>query len=383
MQTTRRSIATSTLGAGLAAVALMANAHAAGAQVPSATTLAPGHAPGLDVDAGGVAHVAWSPPSGGRVGEPLTYCAIAPAAGLGCAPRELYDDGGSVGLAARTIVQTGPLPGSVLILSPRLGRPGRGAQDDAVLVSSLNGGAGFGAPAHVGIGFVDADFGRDGTATVAGSVLDSRVQRLGLSGPPADTRAQPLPASGAGASIEHHRGRPLLVSSRASGEQWSLWSGRGDANDVGTWSRPSGDFTDATAYDLASGPRGVFFTGARGDGERRIEVRRFTGAGFTRATNVNRGHTRGKVDATSSAQDARGRVLVAWHDRSSRTLFASASLSGRRWSRPVAVARRAGSAAAKLTVALGPDGTGVAVWEEGETRVMAARVSLARVLRGR
>ena len=102
------------------AAALILGVAAAPAQArPPVLLSTTGQAPNVAVDAQGIAHLAYSAtnyPS--EQGEPLMYCAWPLATASRCTPRPIVIDGADPA-AQPPLIQTGPAPGQVTIVSSR------------------------------------------------------------------------------------------------------------------------------------------------------------------------------------------------------------------------------------------------------------------------
>src|SRR3954451_12895724 len=87
------------------------------AQAVSRYRTARGEAPGVAVDAAGVAHVAFNAESVGGAGQPVMYCAV-PKGSRTCTPRPILDDGESAE-AQPALVFAGPAPNELWVTSVR------------------------------------------------------------------------------------------------------------------------------------------------------------------------------------------------------------------------------------------------------------------------
>jgi len=127
----------------VAAALLIAGVAAAPAQArPPVLLSTAGESVNVAVDPQGTAHIAFSArnyPS--EQGEPLMYCAW-PRSAKTCTPRPIVIDGGFPE-AQPPLIQTGPAPGQVTIVSSR---------DSIDVIRSADGGANWSAPVSVGKG---------------------------------------------------------------------------------------------------------------------------------------------------------------------------------------------------------------------------------------
>ena len=137
----------------------------------------------MAVDAAGTAHVAYNAEY--STGQPLMYCAW-PRGARGCVPRAIVADGQSP-LAQPPLVQAGPAPGELSIVSARA---------PIQAFRSLDGGATFAPPAVLGTGsFFDGAFGPEGRLALAirnlGYINFSQRSLAGPADAGAVGRAQP------------------------------------------------------------------------------------------------------------------------------------------------------------------------------------------------
>src|SRR3954462_9535517 len=112
-------------------------AFASPAQAVSRYRIARGEAPGVAVDANGVAHVAFNAEYVNGVGQPVMYCAV-PKGSRRCTPRAILSDGHAAA-AEPALVQAGPAAGEVTVVSDR-------GLDGIAAVHSLDGGATWSGP---------------------------------------------------------------------------------------------------------------------------------------------------------------------------------------------------------------------------------------------
>ena len=85
---------------------------------------------------------------------------------------------------------------------------------------------------------------------------------------------------------------------------------------------------------------------------------------------------------TAIAQDAKGRLAVAWYDSRGDRIRVAASRDGRRWSRARTLGRSAGIPST-LSIGLGPDGRGLVVTDQGlvSRPLLVGRVDVRRLTR--
>ena len=354
----------------LACVAVAVSAVPAHAARP--VLLGQGADPGVAVDASGTAYVAYNGEYADP-GQPLMFCAW-PRGARGCTPRALIADNASPS-AQPALVHAGA-PGAVTIVSSR---------DTLQSLSSVDGGATFGAPAALGSAtFFDGAFGPDGR-------LGLTYRRLGVVDFYERSLAGPADAS---AHVELNRGwavrsevgwagsRPVVVSGAAGSEGTAVttWSGQGDVHDPAMWTPPR-RLGKSVYYAMASGPRGLFLAQQVGAFRERVVVRKFNGNSFGRSRRVPAGRLGlAGIIGVALAQDATGRMVAVWHSSPRNRLEYSASRTGRRWT-PARVLATGVEVPSDLQVALGPDGRGLVVWDENTgDDIHAVPVSVRRLL---
>jgi hypothetical protein len=302
------------------------------------------------------------------------YCAL-PRGAARCAPRAITADDDQPA-AQPALVQAGPAPGEVTIVSAREG---------VQAIRSLDGGATF-AASVIGSGrYFTGAFGPGGQVALAADHGDFvEYYHRNLAGPPASAGEGSLnPGFAVETALGFAGARPVLVSgTRTSRTAVSSWSGQGDVHDRATWIGPI-RFTRSDNYAMASGRRGLFIAHEVAAGrDARMQVRKFGTRTFGRARTIP-GSTTDYIGDVGLAQDASGRLVAAWFTSDRDRIEVSASRDGRRWSRTRVLATRV-EIPGTVRVALGPDGRGVVVWDENTgTTVRAARVSARALLRRR
>ena len=116
-------------------------------------------------------------------------------------------------------------------------------------------------------------------------------------------------------------------------------------------------------YDLDDGPRGLWLVHERRRGlDDDVVVRRWRRGRFGPARAIP--GSAGNVIGTAIAQDAKGRLAVAWYDSRGERIRVAASRKGRRWSRARTLGRSAGIPST-MSIGLGPDGRGLVVTDQG------------------
>src|SRR6478735_4152801 len=101
----------------LALACLAAVVIASPAQAVSRYKIGRGEAPGVAVDAAGVAHVAFNAEYANGVGQPVMYCQV-PKGSRKCTPRPILSDGESAE-AQPALVSIGPAPNELWVISVR------------------------------------------------------------------------------------------------------------------------------------------------------------------------------------------------------------------------------------------------------------------------
>jgi hypothetical protein len=198
-------------------------------------------------------------------------------------------------------------------------------------------------------GAVALGFGPTFTASRVGGPLEPRTVDLN-------------PGFGSFQSVGFARGRPVYVSGgRAPRTAVSHWKGSGDIFDRSTWTHRRGPAM--VYYDLDDGPRGLWLVHERRRGlDDDVVVRRWRRGRFGRPRAIPR--SAGNVIGTAIAQDARGRLAVAWYDSRGGRIRVAASRNGRRWSRARTLGRTSGTPST-LSIGLGRDGRGLVVTDQG------------------
>jgi hypothetical protein len=360
------------------AAALLAGALAAPSQAARPFLLGTGSGPGVAVDRNGTAHIAYNGDyvSEGPGGQALMYCSW-PRGARRCTPRPIATDGSSP-LAQPALVNAGPAPGEVTVVSARA---------PITAVRSFDGGATFAASA-IGEGrFFDGAFGPGGQLALGFPNLGYvEYYHRSLAGPP-DNSAEGDLNRGYSFQVElgFARGRPVLVSGgRSPGIGVSSWTGAGDVHDPATWAGPF-KVAESNAFAMARGRRGLFLAHERAAGaDDRMVVRRFGRRRFGPARRVPHGRLAlGSIMRVGLAQDARGRLVTVWYAASYDRIEVSASRNGRRWT-PARVLATGIDLPDRLEIDLGRNGRGVVVWDEqADERVRAVRINARRLLRRR
>ena len=324
-----------------------------------------GETPTVEVDAAGTALVAWylQQPSG----EAIALCRI-PRGTRACPAPQILDatQGATSGVQPPVIRIDGA---NVSLVA---------ARQYVVSMQSADGGATFGPMVPISdgtyfTGAIAADgavalgFGPRFTASRVGGPLEARTVDLN-------------PGYGSFQSVGFAGRRPVYVSGgRAPTTAVSHWKGSGDIFDRSTWTQRRGPAM--VYYDLDDGPRGLWLVHERRRGpDDHVVVRRWRRGRFGPARAVP--GSAGNVIGTAIAQDAKGRLAVAWYDSRGDRIRVAASRNRRRWSRPRTLGRSAGIPLT-MSIGLGPDGRGLVVTDQGlrSRPLLVGRVNVRRLTR--
>ena len=306
-----------------------------------------GQTPTVEVNATGTALVAWYVRQSS--GEAIALCRIPPGT-RACPATQILDAtrGATSGVQPPVLRITGR---DVSLVA---------ARRYVVSMQSADGGATFGpmVPISSDTYFTGA-IGPNG-AVALGSGQSFTASRVGG---PLETRTVDLnPGFGSFQSVGFAGRRPVYVSGgRAPRTAVSHWKGSGNIFDRSTWTRRRGPAM--VYYDLDNGPRGLWLVHEHRRGiDDVVVVRRWRRGRFGPPRAIP-GST-GNVIGTAIAQDANGRLAVAWYDSRSERIRIAASRTGRRWSRARSLGRSA-SFPSTMSVGLGPDGRGLVVADQG------------------
>jgi hypothetical protein len=306
-----------------------------------------GETPVVEVDAAGTALVAWylQQPSG----EAIVLCRIPPRSSACPAPQILDATQGATSGVQPPLLRINGANVSLVA-----------ARQYVVSMQSTDGGVTFGpmVPISSGTyftGAIGADgavalgFGQRFTASTVGGSLETRTVDLN-------------PGFGSFQAAGFAGRRPVYVSGgRAPRTAVSSWTGSGDIFDRSTWTRRRGPAM--VYYDLANGPRGLWLVHERRRGiDDDVVLRRWRHGRFGPARAIP--GSAGNVIGTAIAQDAKGRLAVAWYDSRGERIRVAASRDGRRWSRPRTLGHSAGIPST-MAIGLGPDGRGLLVTDQG------------------
>ncbi len=324
-----------------------------------------GETPAVEVDAGGTAFVAWYLQQAS--GEALALCRI-PAGTSACPAPQILD--------ATPGATSGVQPPVLRIVGPNVSLVA--ARADVVALGSGDGGVTFGPPVPISENtYFTAAIGADGSVALGNGPSFTRST---LGGPLEARSVELNPGFGSFEAVGFAGGRPVYVSGgRAPRTAVSAWTGRGDIFDRSTWTRRRGP--SMVYYDLDEGPRGLWLVHERRRGlDDDVVVRRWRRGRFGPAIAIPR--SAGNVIGTAIAQDAKGRLAVAWYDSRGDRIRVAASRDGRRWSRARTLGRSAGIPST-ISIGLGPDGRGLVVTDQGlvSRPLLAGRVDVRRFTR--
>ena len=363
--------------AALAVTLILTPAAAAQARPPVLISTS-GEAVGVAVDAQGTAHIAYNDRNSGGVGEPLMYCAW-PKRARTCTPRPILADNASP-LAQPPLVQAGPAPGQLTIVS---------ARDQIDVLRSADGGATWTAPVSVGTGrWFGGSIGPQGQLALSFRNL-GYIEYYGrsLTGAPTDTAMADLNHGHGVNSVTGFAGNiPVLVSGGSKIRMAvSSWSGQGDIHDPATWLGPF-NVANSVFFDLASGPRGLWLayqlpTHSLGD---RIYARRFNlqthRFGPRHAIRFGRLGLPPLI-GLGLGQSPDGRLVVAWYNAVRDRIEVSASKTGAHWTHARVLATGV-TLPANIRVGLGPKGRGIVVWDDNnDSKIKAAKVDAAALIK--
>jgi hypothetical protein len=368
--------------ASVAALAFAAPAHAA------PVDLGVGSDPSAVIDPAGTAHIVYDS-SGGQ-----TYCRL-PRNAKACdvlTPLPLADHAGRVKILRRAA------DGALMIAQ------GSGASLDGTsygvtwLRTSVDGGATWQGPSPIGTGLRrldDLTLSNDGASvfTVSEDIDSLFFQAAPVTGSEArmlDLNAKPdgSPAGSAYRAeiVQTPQGTLVAAIDTITDTLWRVFGG-GDLYNQAAWLPfPARKIRGEGDPDLASGPRGTYLMNARSIAFQRRDL----AAPFViRSLDAKRGRWRAPkrlaedraVTGTGDlAQDARGRLHVAWSSSERGTSCVVYARTGTRSSsgfgRSTTLFKtRSGERAPRgVTLAAGADGRGVAVWEDPGPSVNAGHV---------
>jgi hypothetical protein len=324
-----------------------------------------GETPAVKVDGAGTALVAWylQRPSG----EAITLCRI-PRGSRRCAAPQILDatQGATSGVQPPVL----RISGSHVSLVA--------ARRFVVSMQSADGGRTFGpmVPISSDTYFTGA-IGPNG-AVALGNGPEFTASRVGG---PFEARTVALnPGFGSFQAVGFAGRRPVYVSGGAAPRTAvSSWKGTGNIFDRSTWRHRRGPAM--VYYALANGPRGLWLVHERRRGsDDHVVVQRFHHGRFGPARTVPR--SAGNVLDTAIAQDAKGRMAVAWYDSRGDRIRVAASRDGRHWSRARTLGHTHGIPST-MAIGLGRDGRGLVVTDQGSVSraLLVGRVDVRRLTR--
>jgi hypothetical protein len=339
----------------LAALFLALSMLAAGAAQAQPFSIGQGHVPGVAIDNGGTAYIAWN---GTESSASLNFCRLPRGAAACDRSGPIATPGTSL---SRPFVQ---VEGNVVrVLSYRYGFTSS-PFDGVLLFTSIDGGATFGAGVLVGsVPFYDAVAGPGtGISLITNAVTEGMLfQHVPTDGSSVGTQRANFgtthPYVGTVALIDP--GTPLAVFDSGSGMGvFRRYTGSGNLNDPASWT-PAQDIGYTDYPHLAAGPSGVFMLAT--DVNRQLNVRRYVGdSGFGPASPV--GAAPGESAQDYLTQDPGGQlhVLLPQITADGSRLMHATSNDGTSWRQTQHAFE---PLAQQVRAAVAADHTGVAVWE--------------------
>lgn len=185
-------------------------------------------------------------------------------------------------------------------------------------------------------------------------------------------------------TVEFVGNLPFYISGgRNPTSAYRAWTGAGDISDPATWTQLQPG-PAMTFYDLADGPRGLWLVHERvhGVGDD-VVVQQWRKGRFGPVRRIP--GSAGSVLGTTIAQDSAGRLAVGWYDgRRGGSIKVSASRNGKTWSKARRLGR-SGDFPAVMAMALGGDGRGLIVADQGSrTRpVVVGKVDVRALTKGK
>jgi hypothetical protein len=352
--------------AGLAAAAALGVPALSRAAGPLA--LGAGQRPAVALDASGTAYIAWA--GNESTGSSLQFCRL-PVGAASCDIRHALPAPGDSVTPPFVSVEGS----TVRVLQYRYGLTNGLTPDGfaaVYLFTSSDRGVTFDSGTQVGtVPFTDAVSGPGGgVSLVTNAVTDGELyQRVPTDG------SQPVTADALLSTDHPYVGTvalldpatPLVVFDDGSGNgQFRRYSGAGDLNNAASWT-PAHDIGHTDYPHLAGGPSGVFLLDA--PASNRIEVRRFTGSGFTTGVAIPDGT--GEIPQDYLAEDPGGmlHVLLPQITASCCVLLYGFSPDGASWS---TTHFHVASLPTNARAAFAADHTGIAVWYAGSTATVFA-----------
>jgi hypothetical protein len=201
----------------------------------------------------------------------------------------------------------------------------------------------------------------------AGTVVlgeNSNVVATNVGGP-LQSRVAPLtPGFEQSQTLEFVGALPFFIAGgRSPTSGFRAWTGAGDIADPATWT-PLRQGPAMTFYDLADGPRGLWLVHERvhGVGDD-VVVQHWRNGRFGPMRRIP--GSAGSILGATIAQDSAGRLAVGWYDGRGRgSIKVSATRNGKTWSKARKLGR-SGDFPAVMAMALGADGRGVLVADQG------------------
>ena len=348
----------------LIAVLACALAAAAPAGAAQPFVIGAGNRPDIDVDASGAAHVVWNQPTSDVNKTRVIYCKI-PRGATKCAIKHVLTPPLQSTGHDTYVFNAGA--GRILIESYRCCETG--GPNGNHLYQSLNGGASFGAPIHIG----DIDHEQEavlGPGDAISGIDRSDFQQMPLA---VDSGAQ-VATLDAGFSVPTYAGLGIFNNSipvvvKADGEHTSFlrYKGSGNVNNESTWIGPTPLTPVGNEPKLAGGPAGLtmVYLVDRGTKGHQLVARKFNGTTFGPGVGVS--ETADPIFPDLYADRAVGRFNAIWNDNSGTKdrLKWATSKTGAAWAKPLVITTGgAFDSAYNQRVAAFPSKSGFVVWDE-------------------
>ena len=350
----------------LALLATAASLLLASSASAAPATIGTGSKPGIAIDAGGTAYIAWygTEPSGPTS---LHFCRL-PRNATGCDVNQTLTPLGQT--LSRPFVRVSGA--RVDIVNSRYGFA-TSSFDQTLQFTSTDGGATFGGASPVGTQQFDEAADGPGDAIMTATNANTSggfVQRVPLDATAAATAADLFPATYLyNGTVGLVNGTtPLALFADASSQAAFRIFGGGDYNDQAGWAAPV-TIGYADYPRLAGGPSGLFLLAGTAAGG--LEVRRFNGTTIGTGAQVT---ARGDASEAHLYQDAGGRLQAVWPHIESDGWHLDHAYSddGVTWQTdPVTVQRD--DEEFSLRVATAADHAGYAVWTSRANGVSEVR----------
>jgi hypothetical protein len=344
-------------------------AYAPGAMAATSFQVGTGGKPQVAVDANGTAHVVWQVTvSGADNADELHYCQVLPGATACTGEKVLVAPLDAIGRATYVFTTS---DGRVIVETYRCcNTASTGPRPGNYVFESSDGGQTFSAARQIG----NLDHQSDATFGPGNAISGANVaqhQQMPLTGAPASTFAElntGFPGIPTKAGIGIFNGTaPVQVITDGNGHtEFNTLTGA-NANSSGSWSAPNTLTPTGDDPVVAGGPSGLVLLYLVGDpaAGRTFVARKFDGTTFGPPVNVT--EKGDPIFADLYADPVSGTFHAFWTDNgdSPNELRWSHSADGLTWSAPQTVlSGTEADDAFNLRVAAGPDGKGLAVWDQ-------------------